>query len=129
MANLIAEFNAAFAIVAIMFFGAVTALRADIITVSNTNDSGPGSLHQALTDANDSDTIEFAVTGTITLTSGELLVDRSIAITAPGPDVLTVARAQNAPLALSADNKLMFIRVDSWLVEADENQRSMECPV
>ena len=49
-----------------------------IITVTNTNDSGPGSLRQALADANDGDTIEFAVTGTIGLTSGELMVNRSV---------------------------------------------------
>jgi len=63
---------------------------ADIITVTNTNDSGPGSLRQALTDANDGDIIDFAVTGTIGLTSGELLVDKSIAIAGPGRDVLAI---------------------------------------
>ena len=46
MADLIAEFKAASAIVAVVFFGAVTALRADIITVTNRDDSGPGSLRQ-----------------------------------------------------------------------------------
>jgi hypothetical protein len=50
--------------VAILFFAVVLALRADTITVTNTNDSGPGSLHQALADANDGDTIDFAVTAT-----------------------------------------------------------------
>ena len=45
---------------------------ASTITVTTTNDSGPGSLRQALVDANDGDTITFAVTGTIGLTSGEL---------------------------------------------------------
>jgi hypothetical protein len=45
------------------------------ITVTNTNDGGPGSLRQARADANDGDTIDFAVTGTIELTSGELLVE------------------------------------------------------
>src|SRR5947207_1252943 len=33
-------------------------VHANIITVTNTNDSGPGSLRQALTDANEGDTIE-----------------------------------------------------------------------
>src|SRR5947209_6149575 len=61
-------------------------LPATTITVTNTNDSGPGSLRQALIDVNDGDTINFAVTGTITLTSGELLVNRSIAIDGPGAD-------------------------------------------
>ena len=62
-----------------------------IITVTNTNDSGTGSLRQALADAIDGDTIEFAVTGTVELTSGELLVDKSIAISGPGPENLAVS--------------------------------------
>jgi hypothetical protein len=60
------------------------------ITVTNTNDSGPGSLRQALADANDGDTINFAVTGVIGLTSGELVIDKNITITGPGSDQLTV---------------------------------------
>jgi len=58
--------------------------------VTNTNDSGPGSLRQALADANDGDTIEFAVTGTIGSTSGELLVGHSITISGPGAENLAV---------------------------------------
>lgn len=65
-------------------------VRATTITVTNTNDSGPGSLRQALADANDGDTIDFAVTGTIGLTSGELLVDKSITISGPGAENLAV---------------------------------------
>jgi hypothetical protein len=67
--------------------------HANIITVTNINDSGPGSLRQALADANDGDTITFAVSGTIGLTSGELLVDDSITISGPGANMLTVSRA------------------------------------
>lgn len=63
---------------------------ANVITVTNTNDSGPGSLRQALADANDGDTITFAVTGTIGLTSGELLVDKSIVISGPGAEGLAI---------------------------------------
>jgi hypothetical protein len=63
---------------------------ADIITVTNTNDSGPGSLRQALADANNGDTINFAVTGTIGLTTGELLVDKAITISGPGAENLAV---------------------------------------
>jgi hypothetical protein len=76
--------------VAILFFATVIALRAGTITVTNTNDSGPGSLRQALADANDGDTIDFAVTGTITLTTGELLVGKSVTIAGPGADNLAV---------------------------------------
>ena len=64
--------------------------QAATITVINTNDSGAGSLRQALADTNDGDTIDFAVTGTITLTTDELLVDKSITISGPGSDNLTV---------------------------------------
>src|SRR6266516_1049991 len=58
------------------------------ITVTNTNDSGTGSLRQALTDAHDSDTINFAVTGAISLTSGELVINKNITISGPGADLL-----------------------------------------
>jgi hypothetical protein len=52
----------------------VQIVHAATITVMNTLDSGLGSLRQALADANDGDTINFspALTGTITVTSGEL---------------------------------------------------------
>src|SRR6266705_2085399 len=63
---------------------------ANIITVTNLNDSGSGSLRQALADANDGDTIEFAVTGTISLTSGELLVAKNITISGPAAESLAV---------------------------------------
>src|SRR5262249_44928302 len=62
----------------------------DVITVTNTNDSGPGSFRQALADATNGDTIEFAVTGTIGLTSGQLVVDKSLTISGPGADSLAV---------------------------------------
>ena len=60
------------------------------LMVTNTNDSGPGSLRQALADANDGDVIGFAVTGTIGLTSGELLVAKNITISGPGAENLAV---------------------------------------
>jgi hypothetical protein len=71
--------------------------RANTITVTNTNDSGPGSLRQALVDANDGDTINFdpvLVGQSITLTSAELVIDNSITISGPGLDFLSV-RATN----------------------------------
>jgi hypothetical protein len=64
--------------------------RAATMTVTNTNDSGPGSLRNALSIANDGDTITFAVTGSIGLTSGQLLVNHSITISGPGAENLAV---------------------------------------
>ena len=51
---------------------------------------GAGSLRQALADANDGDTISFGVPGTITLSTGELVVDRTLTINGLGSDNLTV---------------------------------------
>src|SRR5262245_3848078 len=69
---------------------ALTTARAATITVTNTNDNGAGSLRQAIADAHNGDAIDFGVNGTITLASGELLVDKSITIRGPGHDNLTV---------------------------------------
>ena len=80
----------AFAIVLVLLCFITVPARAGVITVTNTNDSGPGSLRQALADANDGDTITFAVTDTIGLTSGELLVNSSITISGPGANNLAV---------------------------------------
>jgi hypothetical protein len=81
-------------VVAVLLLSAVgISAQANTITVTNTNDSGPGSLRQALTDANDGDTINFdpALNGQmITVTSAELVIDKSIAISGPGPELLTV---------------------------------------
>jgi hypothetical protein len=68
--------------------------HAATVTVTNTNDNGPGSLRQALTIANDGDTINFGVTGTITLTSGGLPINKNITISGPGPDQLSVDGSQ-----------------------------------
>jgi hypothetical protein len=67
--------------------------------VSNTSDSGPGSLRQALLDAQNGDTITFDISGnpnTISLTSGELVIDKNITVSGLGANVLTVSRDQNA---------------------------------
>jgi len=66
-------------------------VQASILTVTNTNDNGPGSLRQALVNANVGDTIDATgITGVITLTSGELLVNNSVTINGPGADLLAV---------------------------------------
>jgi hypothetical protein len=64
------------------------------LLVYNNDDSGPGSLRQAINDNNASgaNTIVFSnvVTGTITLTSGELLITRFVTILGPGAGNLSV---------------------------------------
>jgi hypothetical protein len=68
-------------------------VSAATITVINTNDSCPGSLREALADANDHDTVGFdpSLNGQfITLTSTELVIDKNITIRGLGPDFLSV---------------------------------------
>jgi predicted outer membrane repeat protein/parallel beta-helix repeat protein len=61
------------------------------ITVTNLNDSGPGSLRQAIADAVDGDSINFSVTGSIILTSDQLILTKDITITGPGKDQLYIS--------------------------------------
>ena len=66
-------------------------------TVTNLNDAGLGSLRQAIADSNgttvENDVIVFqaGLTGTITLTTGQLPVVRSVTINGPGAGVLTIS--------------------------------------
>ena len=48
--------------------------------------------------ANDGDTINFAVTGTITLTSGGLPINKNITISGPGADQLSIDGNQTLSL-------------------------------
>jgi hypothetical protein len=68
--------------------------HANTITVTNTSDSGRGSLRQAMANANDGDTINATnVSGSIELSSGELLVNKSVTINGPGHKRLSVENA------------------------------------
>ena len=79
------------AIAVVLICAVAIPARATTITVTNTNDSGPGSLRQALADANNGDTIDATgVSGAITLTSGQLLVDKSVTINGAGAESLAV---------------------------------------
>lgn len=71
-------------------------LDAATFTVTNLNDAGAGSLRQAIVDANGAagaDIVAFqpGLTGTITLTTGQLYITDSIDIQGPGPAVITVS--------------------------------------
>jgi predicted outer membrane repeat protein len=77
------------------------------LVVSNINNSGIGSLRQAILEAGstDGDRITFAsnVIGTIALTNGELVVGKSLTIQGPG----------SAPVIVSGNNASRVFRVTS----------------
>ena len=75
---------------------ATVTISANSFLVTTTADSGTGSLRQAVLNANalgGNPTITFdaGVTGTIALTSGELLVSQGMTIQGPGANVLSVS--------------------------------------
>ncbi len=76
----------------------IGAYEVQSILVTNTNDSGPGSLRQAITDTNanaDTNAINFqaGLTGTITLLSALPDLSTSMSINGPGANLMTVARS------------------------------------
>ena len=81
--------------------GPALAAHAATITVTTTADSGPGSLRQAIQAAAPGDTINFSVTGAITLTSGELFITKNLNIHGPGA----------TSLAISGDDASRVVRV------------------
>jgi hypothetical protein len=62
-------------------------------TVMNLNDSGFGSLRQAIIDTPSGATVDFqpGLSGPITLTTGELLIAKNLTIAGPGASIITVS--------------------------------------
>jgi hypothetical protein len=62
-------------------------------TVTNLHDAGAGSLRQAIADTPSGGTVDFqpGLSGTITLTSGELPIGKNLTIAGPGANVITVS--------------------------------------
>ena len=91
--------RAAFASGAALSLGAALAgqpAQAATFLVSNLNDAGPGSLRQAVADAEAAtgpDVVQFqaGLTGTITLTTGEIDVHDAVDIQGPGTSVISVS--------------------------------------
>jgi hypothetical protein len=76
--------------------GASATAEAADFTVSNLNDAGAGSLRQAILDSNtapgaDRVLFQSGLTGTITLTGGQITIDGSLEILGPGSGQLTVS--------------------------------------
>jgi hypothetical protein len=65
--------------------------QAASIVVTSLADSGVGSFRAAIANANNGDAISFAVSGTITNLTGELVIGKNLAIQGPGPGALAVS--------------------------------------
>jgi hypothetical protein len=71
--------------------------------VTSTNDSGPGSLRQALADADNGDTINFDPLlnrRNIGLTTAELVIDKNVTINGPGSNLLGVYRSSQTSIRI-----------------------------
>jgi hypothetical protein len=80
----------------ILLFTFSESVYASTIVVTNGDDSGPGSLRQAVADAAPGDSITFSGVGVVTLTSGELLIQKSLTLAGTSPASLTVRRSPDA---------------------------------
>jgi hypothetical protein len=78
-------------LMALAVLAAASSVRAGTLTVTTLSDSGPGSLRQAIADTSPGDTITFSVKGTITLTSGALMIAKNLDIEGPGPNKLKIS--------------------------------------
>ncbi len=78
---------------ALLFASCFATAHAATFNVTTTSDSGPGSLRDAVIQANANpgpDTITFGVTGTILVTGGQIAINGPLTISGPGADTLTV---------------------------------------
>jgi PKD repeat protein len=66
------------------------------LTVTSSNDSGPGTLRQVIQTAAAGDTINFSITGLITLTNGQLLITNNLSIVGPGATNLAISANTNS---------------------------------
>ncbi|MGK7898445.1 MAG: choice-of-anchor Q domain-containing protein [Xenococcus sp. (in: cyanobacteria)] len=101
-------------------------------TVNNTDDSGLGSLRQAIADANVTtglDTIEFAdnLSGqTITLTSGELQITDDLIINGLGSELLTISGNNTDRVFLvddENDSKTIDVTLDGLIITEGTNEQ------
>jgi predicted outer membrane repeat protein len=71
--------------------GAPGAAAATTLHVTTTADAGAGSLRDTVAGASAGDTIAFDVTGTITLTSGEIAINQPLTFSGPGATSLAIS--------------------------------------
>jgi len=85
-------------------------VRPNTVTVTNGNDSGPGSLRQAVSDAPNGYMIQFdpGVTN-ITLTSGQITIGVSLSIIGPGANSLTIGSSPSGVFLANTNSTTISI--------------------
>jgi hypothetical protein len=83
------------------------------VTVTNNNDSGSGSLRDAIASAASGDTIQFAsslTSQTITLTSGQLFIDKNLTVDATGANNLTISGNNTSRVILTGESTKVTLK-------------------
>lgn len=93
--------------------------RPNTITVTNGNDSGPGSLRQAVSDARNGYMIQFAPEVTnIALTTGPITIGVNLSIVGPGANILTIGSSFSGVFLASTNTTTISISgltiANSW---------------
>ena len=96
------------------------------LTVMNLNDSGTGSLRAAISAANaqPGDTIDFAngLHGTITLTSGEMLISNSVTINGPGTNQQSISGNNSSRIFEIANNPMLNVTINDLTITHGHSQ-------
>ncbi len=95
------------ALLGVLHTPATQAAPGAAITVTTLNDTGAGSLRQAIADANSGDTIDFSVSSTITLTS-QLVITGNNNLTINGGSAITVSGNNAARVFKVANSNVTF---------------------
>lgn len=92
-----------------------TFLTRNLYLVTTLNDSGPGSLRQRIAEVAPGETIAFAVTGTITLTNGELVITNDLTISGPGAANLAIS-GNNSSRVFAISNSAATVNISGLAI-------------
>jgi hypothetical protein len=94
--------------------------------VTNNNDAGTGSLRQAVLEACPGSTITFlGVTGTIVLTSGEIVINKNLTINGPGVNLLSVS-GNNSSRIFNINTNGVAVNINKLTITAGRTGLSVE---